>query len=225
MNQPRQAPEAPNKQIVYKPIRKHLLQRLLLRWAILLAVAVAFVVLTAVAAPFCDETERGLMIGMTVAIYLYIFWKSRLLPRTFAKEWRGTVLAREPKKAMKMPRGIARPSDIRWTMVCKWTVQLDPTPAQKRRGEEGDVVELTFDTEEIWERYFAIGERVHRYKNARYIIKESPKPDDENLLCPLCNLVLIEPRCWRCRVDFSEDGPRAELGPRPDEPTQGDPEA
>ncbi len=190
----------------YRPIRRVLRNRLLARWGIMAAVAAAFAVLCVVASPFCDKQEQGFMIGLTVLVYGFIFWRSGVLPRTFAKEWYGTVLARESEKVMKMPKGVATRSNIYWTVVCKWTIRRDRTPAQQKRDEEGDVEVLTFDTEEIWERYFDIGERVHMYKNAKYPIKAHPQREDENLLCPLCGLLVMEPRCPHCQVDFSEEG-------------------
>ncbi len=203
MKQPVPAPENARKPIRYRPIRKVLLYRLLIRWAILAGVAVAFVTLYLVGRQFCDPTEEQLMLGLTVAIYAFIFWQSRVLPRTLSREWTGTVLARDCKKAMRFEKGPAS-RKIEWTVICKWTVRKDPTDRQKKLDEEGDVEEITYDTEEIWERYFAIGERVRHYKNAKYIVKAHPPVGEENLLCPLCGLVLIQPRCWKCRVDFEE---------------------
>ncbi len=90
---------------------------------------------------------------------------------------------------------------------------MDPTPAQRRRGEEGEVIELSYDTEEIWERYFVIGERVRLYKNARRLVKAHPARDDENLICPLCGFLVMEPRCTHCRVDFTEAEPTEPKSP------------
>ncbi len=197
-----------DRRIKYRPIRRVLLGRLCLRWVILVATAVAFVFLCRTAAPHCDNTENAIMLLMSTGIYLFIFWKSRLIPRTFAREWTGTVIEREAKKSIKMPKGVARPHDMHWTMICKWTLRLDPTPRQAREGDEGDVESLTYDTEEIWERYFDIGERVRLYKNARYLVKAHPPRDDENLICPLCGLLVMEPKCPHCRVDFTEPEPK-----------------
>ncbi len=191
------------KPICYRPIRRALLNRLLIRWGIVLAVGVAFSVLNFVGGQFCDRTEQQIMRGMTIGVYLFIFWKSHVLQRTFAREWVGTVTKRDCQKIIKFDKGPAS-RKMQWSMVCKWTILKDSTKKKLAIGEEGDVEVLTYDTEEIWEEYFEIGERVRHYKNAKYIVKAHPPRGEENLLCPLCGFLVIQPRCSHCRVTFEE---------------------
>ncbi len=216
------------RRIRYTPIRRRLRLRLFVRWFWLIVVAVAFAYLYYIALPFCDRTERALMLAMTIALYLVILWKSRVIPRTFAREWVGTVVGREAKKSMKVTGVVARNRNIQWTMICTWTVRRvssgnlfggeakfpDKTGRSSKSAAvtpEVELEKLTYDTEQIWERYFEIGEQVRHYKNARFLVKAHPHAEDENLMCPLCGQLVMQPRCPRCRVDFTEKTP-----PEPD---------
>ena len=49
-----------------------------------------------------------------------------------------------------------------------------------------------------------MGERVRFYKNAKILVKAHPKKGDENLMCPLCGVMVMEPICKKCGVDFRE---------------------
>ncbi len=197
------------KPIQYRPIRRVIRMRLLVRWGILLSVAGLFVLLYSIAAPHCDRIERGLMQGMSVGIYLYIFYKSHVLPRTFSREWTGRILSWQVNKRIRFPKGpvALRIPNQPLTTYCKWTISKDSRSrrADGAGGEAEDIVDVEYDTDDIWEGYFTIGERVRLYKNATYIVKAHPPRGEENLLCPLCGLLVLEPRCPHCRVDFTEE--------------------
>ncbi len=209
----KKSPSGPERPIRCIPIRRRVVRHLLLRWAAVLGVGMAFLVLYGVAVPFCDLAERNAMAALSVALFAVIVWRSRVLPRTFAREWTGVVVAREAKKVMKMPRGLVTRSNITWGVACTWTVRrdpkgcptlqpVDPKELTPESLDPDELETLTWDTEEIWEGYFAIGEPVRHYKNARYLVKAAPRPGEENLLCPLCGQLVMEPRCTRCRILF-----------------------
>ncbi len=205
MKQPKEKPNTPQKYgYAHKviPIRKRIWQKVLIRWVILIGVGVAFVILCLIAKPmFRNYPSRyRLSIMLTAILYLYIFLRSGILKQTFSKEWVGTVRERKVDKYTRYPKGIYNPVGGDRPVLatkCTWTVELD----------DGDVEMLAFDTEEIWERYFEIGERVRMYKNAKLLVKAHPPRDDENLLCPLCGVLIMEPICRKCGVDFHEEEP------------------
>ena len=130
---------------------------------------------------------------MTVLVYLFIVWQSRVVKLTFSKEWTGRVIGREVVKYTKFGKS---PFDRKTIMAtkCIWSVEKD----------DGYIEKLHIDTDEIWERYFDIGERVRFYKNAKILVKAHPPKDDENLMCPLCGVMVMEPVCKKCGVDFTE---------------------
>ncbi len=178
------------------PIRHRIWQKVALRWLVILAIGAAFAVLCYVSAPrFHAPRDLQISIGMTVIIYVIIIWKSRLLRHTFSKGFSGKIIDRQARKYTKMPKGIMTRSRMPvLSTECIWTVQTD----------DGYIEKLTYDTEDIWERYFEIGERVRLYKNAKILVKAHPQKDDENLMCPLCGVMVMEPICKKCGVDFAE---------------------
>ncbi len=218
----------------YKPIRKHLRRKLLLRWLILLATAAAFVILCVIAKPFCLRREHIAMICMTTGIYLFILWKSRLLPRTFAREWTGTVLSRTCKKVMISKTFLPTRTSWHYAVVATWVIRRDPRHGEANPAEEApieasasyrrptwdgedhettpeaegdDIEKLSYDTEDIHEHYFEVGEKVRLYKNAKFLVKAHPPKEEENLICPLCGLLVMEPKCPHCAVIFEENAP------------------
>ncbi len=198
----KQPVDTPDRLSTYRPIRTVLKRRLMRRWVILIVVAVLFVVMYFVAKPFCDKAEQRWIAILSVVVYAFIFWKSRVIPRSLAREWVGTVIDRECKKVVRSATFLATRENLRYTLVCRWTVLPDtdhPIPEEER-----EPIVLTYDTEELSENYFTVGDRVRHYKNARYMVKAFPAPDDENLICPLCGLTVIRPRCKRCKVEFEE---------------------
>lgn len=181
------------------PIRKRIWQKVAIRWAVLVALAIAFAVLCVVAKPMFRNYPRRYTLSkwMTVFVYLFIFLKSRVLPMTFSKEWMGTIRGREVVKYTRYPKGFYQPYTSDCAVLatkCIWTVEVD----------DGDIEKIHMDTEEVWERYFEIGERVRMYKNAKILVKAHPPRDEENLMCPLCGVMVMEPICRKCGVDFKE---------------------
>ncbi len=186
------------------PIRKRIWQKVLIRWLVLIVLAIVFAVFCVISekVPTLRNYPQMKQLGrwLTVAVWLFIFWQSHVLKLTFSKEWTGTVTGKEVKKYNKIPQGLAsfgvdaRKQAGALATACTWTVEKD----------DGYIEKVTHDTEEIWEGYFKVGERVRFYKNAKILVKAHPPKDDENLMCPLCGVMVMEPVCRKCGVDFAE---------------------
>ena len=197
MKQTDQTPHTPQKygharRVI--PIRKRILQRVLILWLILLAVGLAFALLCWISEPrFRSQQEFQVSVGMTVLIYVFLVWQTHAIKKTFSREWSGTVIGREVVKYTKYGKSpFSRKAVL--TTKCIWSVEKD----------DGYIEKLHIDTDEIWERYFDIGERVRFYKNAKILVKADPPKRDENLMCPLCGVMVMEPICRKCGVDFTE---------------------
>ena len=186
------------------PIRRRIWQRVMIRWGIVLAVGIAFVIFCVISGGAYRNypQKQQLSWGLTAVVYAFIVWKSRVLPLTVSREWTGVVKAKEVKKYTRIPQGLASFGvDARKTagtlaVACHWTVEK----------EDGEAETLAFDTDDIWEGYFQMGERVRFYKNAKILVKAHPPAEDENLMCPLCGVMVTEPICKKCGVDFTEAG-------------------
>ena len=180
------------------PIRRRIWQRVALRWLILLAVGGAMALLCYISAPrFRSPRDFQISIGMTILLYLFVIRQCRLIKLTFSKEWKGRIVGREVVKYTKFNKGpVARQAVM--ATKCIWTVETD----------DGYIEKIHCDTDEIWERYFCIGEPVRFYKNAKILVKAHPQIDDENLMCPLCGAMVLEPICKRCGVNFTEKAPQ-----------------
>jgi hypothetical protein len=107
-------------------------------------------------------------IGLTLLIYLFVIWQSHVVKLTFSKGWTGRIVGREVKKYTKIPQGLASfGADAHskrmgvLATACYWKVELD----------DGYIETVHYDTEDIWEGYFEIGERVRFYKNAKILVK------------------------------------------------------
>ena len=176
------------------PIRKRILQRVLILWLILLAVGLAFALLCWISEPrFRSLQEFQISVGMTILVYVFIVWQTHAIKKTFSREWTGIVIGREVVKYTKYGKSpFSRKAVL--TTKCIWSVEKD----------DGYIEKLHIDTDEIWERYFDIGERVRFYKNAKILVKAHPPKGDENLMCPLCGVMVMEPICRKCGVDFTE---------------------
>ena len=176
------------------PIRKRIWQRVLILWLILLAIGLVFALLCYISAPrFRSQRDLQISIGMTFLIYVFIVWQTHAIKKTFSREWSGTVIGREVVKYTKYGKSpFSRKAVL--TTKCIWSVEKD----------DGYIEKLHIDTDEIWERYFDIGERVRFYKNAKILVKAHPPKGDENLMCPLCGVMVMEPICRKCGVDFTE---------------------
>ena len=197
MKQTDQTPHTPQKygharRVI--PIRKRILQRVLILWLILLAVGLAFALLCWISEPrFRSQQEFQVSVGMTVLIYVFLVWQTHAIKKTFSREWSGIVIGREVVKYTKYGKSpFSRKAVL--TTKCIWSVEKD----------DGYIEKLHIDTDEIWERYFDIGERVRFYKNAKILVKAHPPKGDENLMCPLCGVMVMEPVCKKCGVDFIE---------------------
>ena len=177
------------------PIRKRILQRVLILWLILLAIGLVFALLCYISAPrFRSHRDLQISIGMTFLIYVFIVWQTHAIKKTFSREWTGIVIGREVVKYTKYGKSpFSRKAVL--TTKCIWSVEKD----------DGYIEKLHIDTDEIWERYFDIGERVRFYKNAKILVKAHPPKGDENLMCPLCGVMVMEPICRKCGVDFTEE--------------------
>ena len=179
------------------PIRKRIWRRVLILWLILLAIGLVFAFLCYISAPrFRSHRDLQISIGMTFLIYVFIIWQSHSVKKTFSKEWTGIVVGREVVKYTKYNKSPVNPVARRSALAtkCIWSVEKD----------DGYIEKLHIDTDEIWERYFDIGERVRFYKNAKILVKAHPPKGDENLMCPLCGVMVMEPICRKCGVDFTE---------------------
>ena len=208
MSEPNQKKTKPNtpqkyghrKKIV--PIRKRIWQKVAVRWVLLAAVGVAIIILSVISekVPTLRNYPKMILLGRvaSVFVFLYAVLKSRVLPLTFSKEWVGKVRERSVEKYTRYPKGLYNPvGGDRPVMAtrCKWTLEK----------EDGDIEIVTMDTEEVWEGYFKIGEKVRMYKNAKILVKAHPPKGEENLLCPLCGVMVMEPICRKCGVDFTEE--------------------
>lgn len=189
-----------NKHLI--PVRTKLRRKLLLRWLILILVGVAMAAAYWFALPHCDRTEAQVMLLLSIGVFLFVLWKTHVLRRTFAREWSGTITGQEIKKTIRSKTTIMTRASMEYTLVCRWSIRRDP-PAGREPDEERDTIYKIYDTGEIGEHFFRIGDRVHHYKNAAYMIKADPDPRDEELMCPLCGHPTREPVCYRCGVDFS----------------------
>ncbi len=180
------------------PIRKRIRQKVMIRWAIILGIGVVFIIINVIsgAAYRNYPQKQQLGWGLTAAVYAFVVWQSHVLKLTVSKEWAGIIRGREVVKYTKYSKSPVNPVDRRPAIStkCIWTVERD----------DGFVEKVHCDTEEIWERYFEIGERVRFYKNAKILVKAHPPREDENLMCPLCGVMVMEPVCRKCGVDFTE---------------------
>ncbi len=185
----------------YIPIRRLIRRKTIVRWLIMVIVAGSFALLFCIARPYCDANRQKLMLACTVVLYGFIFWKSRALQRVCARERTGIITAREVNRAIKPAKGVTR--GFSYIVRGKWTVLLDPRPGQD--PSDSEVITLSYDTEEIGEGLYKVGEHVRLFANAPYMVKAYPAPDDEELICPLCARPTRTSRCDRCLVDFSTD--------------------
>jgi hypothetical protein len=212
MKEPKKKPNTPQKygyasKVI--PIRKRIWQKVIIRWLVLAAIGVAIIILSIISekVPTLRNYPKMIQLGrvMSVFVFLYAVFQSRVFPLTFSKEWLGVIRDRYVEKYTRYPKGIYNPVGGDRPVLatrCIWTVEK----------EDGDMEKVILDTEEIWEGYFKKGERVRMYKNAKILVKANPRRDDENLMCPLCGVMVMEPICRKCGVDFTEAEPTDEVG-------------
>ena len=181
-------------------IRKKIRQRLLLRWAFMLLLGTAFGAFLILSESMFrnSPSEYRLNQAVTILLYLFIFWRSRVLSLTFSKEWVGVIRDERVVSYTRNQQGLIRfvkPSCGVDALKCIWTVETD----------NGKTKEIAADTEEIREGYFKVGERIRLYKTAKIPVKAHPPVGGEDLMCPLCGMTVDRPVCTKCGADFTED--------------------
>lgn len=176
---------------MYKRIEKKIKWRVFQKIALLLLLAAGITVLLITSFKFCDLAEKIFSVLLSVVIYVFLFFKVKLIPLLRDTTWTGTVDSRACKKKM-IFKGIARPH-AEEHMYAYWKVHKDG----------GEDIILSYDTEDIADDYFHTGDRVRHFKGAKYIVLANPEEDNENLICPLCGKLVMKPECSFCRIDFS----------------------
>ena len=92
-----------------------------------------------------------------------------------------------------MIRGVViHPGNMEDVMVAHWKVWRD----------DNVFVVLPYETDEIADDYFQMGDRVRHFKGAKLIVRANPSENDENLLCPLCGKMVMTPQCSFCKIRF-----------------------
>lgn len=136
---------------------------------------------------------------MSVGVYGYIVYKSKLFPLLADKAWVGVVQGRTARKATVVRGAVAHRGNIEDVIICKWHL--------RREDEGGEVIDeyLEFETGVIGDRYFLPGDRVRHYKGAKILVKANPSEEDDNLMCPLCGKMVRRPRCSFCKVRFDTE--------------------
>lgn len=182
------------------PIGKKITRRLILRWALMVALGAAFAGFLILSKPMFRNRpdEYRLNQIVTILLYLFIFWRSRVLQLTFSKSWVGTIKGCEVVSYTRYPKGVVRGRRASYgiqSTKCIWTVETD----------NGGTEEVSVDTSEINERYFKVGERIRLYKTAKIPVKAHPPVGGEDPLCPLCGMTVEKPICTRCGVDFTQE--------------------
>jgi protein-S-isoprenylcysteine O-methyltransferase Ste14 len=180
------------------PIGKKITRRIILRWALMVALGAAFAGFLILSEPMFRNSpdEYRLNQIVTVLIYLLVFWKSRVLQLTFSKSWVGSIKDCKVVSYTRYPKGVVRGRRASYGIQatkCIWTVETDGGASE----------EISVDTSEINERYFKVGERIRLYKTAKIPVKAHPPVGGEDLMCPLCGMTVSKPVCTRCGIDFT----------------------
>ncbi len=175
---------------MYQRIEKKISKRIAFKILLLIFLAAAITALLIISFPHCDKAERIFSILVSAVIYVFLFFKVKLIPLLRDKAWSGTVLGRACKKKT-IFKGIVRPRPEE-RMFAYWKIQTD----------NGEEIVLDFDTEDIADDYFHTGDRVHHYKGAKLIVLSEPEADNENLICPLCGKMVMKPECSFCKINF-----------------------
>ncbi len=157
---------------------------------LLLALGIGYLLWTSF--KFCDLWEKIFSVLLSVAVYVYLFLKIKLIPLLRDKAWLGTIHSRQCKKSTVIRGVVARPGNIVDVMVARWKVFRD----------DGMIEVLPYETEVIADDYFKMGDRVRHFKGAKIIVRANPDKNDENLLCPLCGKMVMKPECSFCRITF-----------------------
>ncbi len=186
---------------MYIRIEQKIRRRIALKILLLVLLAVGIGVLLATSFEYCDLAEKIFSVLLSVAIYIFLFFKVKLIPLLRDKEWTGTVDSRACKKVVKII-GFPRPYPTE-LMTAYWKIHKD----------DGQTVILPYVSEDdshlpeksivVADDYFKTGDRVRHFKGAQVIVLAEPEEDNENLICPLCGKLVMRPECSFCRVDFS----------------------
>ncbi len=169
--------------------------KLRIGWKITWLALLAAVFVVAQIATFEDLRTKGLRVAsilVSVCVYAFIFFKSRLIPLLRDKHWVGTVQGRTTRKSTVVRGVVAHRGNTEDVIIAKWCIVR----------EDGTDNLLEYETGVIADDYFKPGDKVRHYKGAKLIVKADPPPHDENLLCPLCGKMVMRPRCSFCKVRF-----------------------
>ena len=182
------------------PVGKKITRRLILRWALMVALGAAFAGFLILSEPMFRNRPQEYRLNqiVTILLYLFIFWRSRVVQLTFSKSWVGTIKGCEVVSYTRYPKGVVRGRRAARgidSTKCIWTVETDG----------GATEEISVDTTEINERYFKIGERIRLYKTAKIPVKAHPPVGGEDLMCPLCGMTVDRPVCTKCGIDFTQE--------------------
>ena len=175
---------------MYIRIEKKIKQRILQKILLLLALAAGIALLLVTSLDYCDLQEKIFSVILSVVLYIFLFFKIKLIPLLRDTTWTGTVVGRACKKKTVF-KGIVRPRPEE-RMFAYWKILKD----------DGEEVVLGFDTEDIADDYFHTNDRVCHYKGAKFIVLAAPEEDNENLLCPLCGKMVMRPECSFCKISF-----------------------
>ena len=170
-------------------IKRRIIKKILL--LILLAIGIGYLLWTSF--EYCHFWERVFSVLLSVVLYIFLFFKIKLIPLLRDQAWVGTVESRACKKKTVVKGALARRDNITEAIIAYWKVQRD----------DGETVILPYETEDIADNYFLTGDRVRHFKGAKFIVLANPGEDNENLLCPLCGKMVMKPQCSFCKIDFS----------------------
>lgn len=160
-------------------------------WLLLVALAIIFLQIQSM--PYYRNIPlRIFAVLMSLGVYAYILYKSKLIPLLRDKSWVGVVQGRTARKSTVIRGIVAHRGNMEDVIICKWHVLK----------EDGSDEFLEFETGVIGDRYFLPGDEVRHFKGAKLMVKANPSEDDENLLCPLCGKMVMRPRCSFCKVRF-----------------------
>ena len=181
------------------PVGKKITRRIVLRWVLMAVLGAAFAGFLILSEPmfYNRPDEYRLNQIVTILLYLFIFWRSRVLQLTFSKSWVGSIKGCEVVSYTRYPKGVVRGRRAARgidSTKCIWTVETDG----------GATEEISVDTTEINERYFKVGERIRLYKTAKIPVKAHPPVGGEDLMCPLCGRTVEGSNCTVCGVDFTQ---------------------
>lgn len=178
---------------MYIHVRTKVGLRIAKKIILLALIAAAFTFLQINSLPYYrNALLKNISCVFVLGIYIYIFYKVKLIPLLRDKHWVGTVQGRTARKATVIRGPIPHKGNIEDVVICKWHIV-------KETGEEEFI---DYETGVIGDRYFLPGDQVRHYKGAKLIVRANPAEDDENLFCPLCGKMVMRPRCSFCKVRF-----------------------